>query len=806
MTRFAKDEPTWSKDRQKPTDLSGIPSRRLVRPQVGKPHRTPRRISRRRPQFRRPLHLRVIFWLALVVGATAASGATRAYRLWNSTLADLPETSAALTYQRGGTITVKSADGAILQKMGPASREIVDFGDLPKDLVQAFIASEDRRFYEHRGVDYRGIFRATLANLRQRQVVEGASTITQQLARIVFLDQERTFHRKAKEAMLALKLEQELTKQQILERYLNLVYLGAGAYGVGDAAWVYFGKSVEDLTLAESALIAGMAPAPSLYSPLVDEQAALLQRNRVIRGMLAIGAITSAEAEAALASEMATTPHEPKYLYSEFPYFTIYVQKQLSEILTPEQLEAGGLTVETSLNVSWQRKAEQTVQEAIDRYSRGQGFEQAALVAIDPRNGEIKAMVGGNDFNESQFNRVTQAQRQPGSTFKTFVYTTSIAAGFSPYKIYTDAKYVVDGYEPKNYGDRFRGDVEMRRALQSSINVVAVKTLVDVGFEPVIEMARRMGIQSELLPTYSLALGASEVNLLELTSAYGSLATNGMHAPVHGIRRVINSRGEVLYEVSTQKERAVDPETAAIMTWMLEGVVQSGTGRNAALDRPVAGKTGTSERNRDLWFVGYIPQLVAGVWMGNDDSTPTWGASSTAAIVWRMFMSQLMADIPEEDFPELPRLDGREGTIEAKPVKPSKVVASRSTPRQVEETADNPASDNSEAEAPVVEEPNPSPLDAFPEFSREPAPAPVVETVPVFTEPAALPAAPVPAPITNPPPPMPEAPLAPRPRPLFLDPEPSAVPVNTNPVAPVNMAPAPAPPPPLEEENFEEEN
>ena len=221
----------------------------------------------------------------------------------------------------------------------------------------------------------------------------------------------------------------------------------------------------------------------------------------------------------------------------------------------------------------------------------------------------------------------------------------------------------------------------------------------------------------------------------------------------------------------------------------------------------MAGKTGTSERNRDLWFVGYIPQLVTGVWMGNDDSTPTWGASSTAATVWRMFMSQLMADIPEEDFPELPRLNGREGTIEAKPIKPSKVVAARATPRQVEAAEDKPDSDNnSETEASVVDELNPRPLDAFPEFSREPAPAPVVERVPVFTEPATLPAAPVPAPITNPPPPMPEVPLNPRPRPLFLDPEPSVVPVNTNPVAPVNMAPAPAPPPPLEEDSFEEES
>ncbi|HEY9878279.1 MAG TPA: penicillin-binding protein 1A, partial [Leptolyngbyaceae cyanobacterium] len=759
-----------------------------------------RRVKRQRssspPPPRRPVYARPLFWLTLLLSAGLAGGATRGYRVWKSVEASVPDTAKALTYERGGTVTIKSADNVVLQKIGPAARETLKYEQLPDHLVQAFIASEDSRFYEHHGIDYKGIARAVLANVQQREVVEGASTITQQLARIVFLDQDRTLQRKVKEAILATKLEKDLTKNQIIERYLNLVYLGAGAYGVADAAWIYFGKSPQDLTLAESALIAGMAPAPSVYSPLVNPEAAREQRDRVISRMLATNAITQAEADEALTTEISTKPKEPKFLYSEYPYFTIYVQKQLSELLSPEQLEEGGLVVETTLNVSWQKAAEAAVEEAISIGQR-QRFGQAALVAVDPRNGEIKAMVGGNDFNESQFNRVTQAQRQPGSTFKAFVYTTAIAAGFSPYKDYVDAKYVVDGYEPKNYGDSYSGNVDMVKALQSSINIVAVKVLVDVGFDPVVEMAKRMGIQSKLLPAYSLALGSSEVNLLELTSAYGTLANKGVHVPAHGIRRVLNSRGEVIYQLKNQPARAVDADTAAIMTWMLRGVVEGGTGRNAALGRPVAGKTGTSERNRDLWFVGYIPQLVAGVWLGNDNSRPTRGASSSAAYIWRVFMRELVDDIPAEQFPERPSLRGRKGTIEAKPVKPRRVSAARasdinknersrsreersedspppasyeredsgrSTPRN-ESNNDEPERSNAEPERPSRRPSSNS--NSRPARDPEPAPAPA------DVAPAPAPPAPAPAP-------PPEAPPAPIPAPA-----PAPPPVNDAPPAPL---------------------
>ncbi|MBW4460173.1 MAG: PBP1A family penicillin-binding protein [Nodosilinea sp. WJT8-NPBG4] len=761
----------------------GVVNGSRVSPQRVEPESGPSGEKPELPRSYRPLFLRPLFWAVMLAGAGIAGGVTRAYRVIETTNANLPDPNQALTYQRDGTITMTSADGVILQKLGPASRETITYDAMPKHLVQAFIASEDQRFYEHNGVDYRGIARAVWANVQNRDLVEGASTITQQLARIVFLDQERSFQRKIKEAMMASKLEESLTKEQIIERYLNLVYLGSGAYGVADASWVYFGKTIDQLTVAEAAMIAGMAPAPSLYSPTVNVEAASSQRNRVIRRMLATEAISGVEAEEAITAEVAVTPNQPKFLYSEFPYFTIYIQKQLEALLPPDQLEAGGLTVETTLNVVWQRRAEETVEEAVADYSGWQNVGQVSLVAVDPRNGEIKAMVGGTDFtSENQFNRVTQAQRQPGSTFKTFVYAAAIAGGISPYRSYMDARYVVDGYEPKNYGKNYSGNMDLLQALRNSVNIVSVKLLVDVGFDPVVKLAERMGIESPLLPAYSLALGTSEVNLLELTSAYGTLANKGIHRPAHGIRRVLNSSGEVIYERPNESEQAIDADSAAIMTWMLRGVVEGGTGSNAYIGRPVAGKTGTSEEYRDLWFVGYIPQLVAGVWMGNDDNTPTSGASSMAAGVWRNFMAKLTDDIPVEEFPSLPRLGGREGSITLSPVKPGRVVAENGPSRSSEAASSSGGGESrrsrrSESRSSGGGEPAAAPAPAYNSGSsssqRSSPPASPEPAAPVVTEdPPAAPPAPAPQPVnTAPPAPAPVAP-APAPPPLVAPPPP----------------------------------
>ena len=737
-------------------------------------------LRRKNPSQRlhEPAYKRPAFWILLLVGAGIAGPSARLYRLYADIQENFPDVSKAVNFERSGTITFQSDDGKVLQKVGPTAQESLAYDEMPETVVQAFIAAEDRRFYEHSGVDYRSIARAAVANVTSGGVVEGASTITQQLARIAFLDQDRSFQRKFKEAILARELEKELGKEKVLERYLNLVYLGSGAYGIADAAWVYFGKTVDELSVAEIALIAGMAPAPSVYSPKENPDLAKTQRDKVIYRMEQNGVITTAQAQEAYQADVAVEDKDPKYLYSQYPYFTIYIQKQLARLLTEEQIEAGGLVVETSLDTEWQEAAEKTVKDIINDYGQWQNFEQASLVALDPASGQIKAMVGGTDFDGSQFNRVTQAQRQPGSTFKAFVYSTAIATGMSPYKQYADARYVVDGYEPKNYGGGYRGYVDLRRALSSSINIVAVKLLVDVGFDPVIAMAKRMGIKSDLLPAYSLALGSSEVNLLELTSAYGSFAAEGKHYEPHGINRITSAQGEVLYEFKEKPKQAIDPDTASIMTWMLEGVVNGGSGSNANISgRPVAGKTGTSEKYRDLWFVGFTPQLVAGVWMGNDDSTPTNGASSTAALAWYNFVSQFIDDMPVEEFPDLPSLDGRQDTLKAKPISPGRVIAE--DPRAKEE-APPPRRRRSE---PVYEEPYYEP--PSPRWEPEPV---YSEPAPVYEEPAYV----EPEPYYEPPPPAP----APAPAPVYTEPAPAPAPPPPEPVAPAPPPPAPAPAPP----------
>lgn len=621
----------------------------------------------------RKLHRRPWFWLGISAGGGAIALGVGWVVLENS----LPDSTAdLLTYVRDDTITIKAEKGEILQQIGPATRETIKIEEVPKTLTQAFLATEDQRFEKHHGVDYQGILRALLSNIQAGDVVEGGSTITQQLARIVYFNQERTVARKLKEMLMAQRIEKNVDKNTILERYLNLVYLGSGAYGVADAAWVYFSKSVKDLTLPEMAMIAGLPAAPNDYSPLSNPKIAKERRDTVLKRMQNNGFITKAQADEAIATPVVTKPSNPKRLERKANYFTDYIQQELPKYISKEKLAQQGLTIETTLNVDWQNAAEEAVQETVKREGRWQGFKQASLVAIDPRTGQIKAMVGGKDFYNQQFNRVTQAKRQPGSTFKTFVYATAVAAGISPNRGYLDAPYTVDGYTPKNYGDKFRGWVNIRDAFTHSINVVALKTLIDVGWEPTIDVAKKMGIESTLHPTYSLALGASEVNLLEITSAYGTLATQGLHTNPYGIHRILDQHGKVIYEGKSKSERAIDQDTAATMTWMLRNVVKDGTGRSAQLDnRPVAGKTGTSDEARDLWFIGYIPQMVAGVWLGNDDNKPTSGASSTAASTWHQFMEKVVKDMEVEKFPDRPtQLENRKPTIKAQPIRPKRAI------------------------------------------------------------------------------------------------------------------------------------
>jgi len=619
----------------------------------------------------KPFYRRFWFWAGLGVGG----GMIAFHYIILEIDKNLPNHSALKAVVREQTLTIKAADGTVLQQQGEATREQLQLEQIPDHLKKAFIASEDRRFNQHNGVDIQGIMRAVINNLRSQDVVEGGSTITQQVARILFLKQEKTFWRKLKEVRLAQKIEQQLTKDQILERYLNLVYLGSGAYGVGDAAWVYFSKSVDQLTLSEMATLAGLAPAPNLYAPDKNLKTATERRNLVLARMAEDGIITPAQKQATIQETLTVNSNLPKRWQVDSPYFTTYIQKELPKYLSPDILANGGLVIETSLNPTWQKAAEAAVTKILKNEGRWQNFKEAALVAIDPRNGEIQAMVGGKDFSKNQFNRVTQAQRQPGSTFKGFVYATAIATGKNPDDSYLDEPLSIDGYEPKNYHDNFSGWLNMRDALTKSVNTIAVKVLIDVGFKPTIQLAHEMGIKSELKPTYSLALGSNEVNLLELTNAYGTFATQGNYIEAHGIRRILNREGNVIWSAKYEPKQVLDTDSSTIMTWMLRNVVREGTGAAAQLDdRQVAGKTGTSDEARDLWFIGYIPQVVTGVWLGNDDNTPTYGSSGSAAYAWHEFMKKAVEGMPVEKFPKLPKLENRKGSIKAEPIKPQKVI------------------------------------------------------------------------------------------------------------------------------------
>ncbi len=575
----------------------------------------------------------------------------------------------ALSYVRPGTITIKGVNGRVLLQTGNATRDTLKSWQMPDKLKKAFVAIEDRRFYEHDGVDYKGVTRAMVQNITSRNLVEGASSLNQQLARMVYLNQERSFWRKLREVRLAQRLNQGLTKDQILERYLNLVYLGEGTYGVADSAWVYFSKSVDQLSLAEMATLAAMPPAPNKYSPFVNPRFAEQRRNLVLDRMLDAKFITASEASAAKAEPLKPKRSPIKREEQQARYFTKYIEQELPQRISAKAIKQGGLIVETTLNPEWQNKAEEVVNSTV-RSNRG-SFGQAAMVSIDPRTGGIRSMVGGTDFETHQFNRVTQAKRQPGSTFKPIVYATAISGGISPNKSYLDAPFDVDGYKPKNAGKHFKGQISMRDALVNSVNIIAIKILIDTGWQPVIDTAHKMGIESKLEPFYSLALGGLEVNLLEITSAYTTFAHRGIHNPVHGITRVINQKGEILYQNKPAPTKVFERDTNAIMTWMMRGVVNEGTATSAQIGRPVAGKTGTTDKERDLWFIGFVPQLVTGVWLGNDNNRPTGNASSTAAYAWSRFMTTAVKEFPPEEFPPRPdNLSGRKPEIALDPIHP----------------------------------------------------------------------------------------------------------------------------------------
>lgn len=689
-------------------------------------------------------------------------------------LARLPRVDRLADYKPPIVSQVFGDDGSLVGEFYLERRIVVPINQMPRKLIQAFVAAEDSNFYSHKGIDYIGILRAAVKNVLSMRKKEGASTITQQVTKSMLLTPEKKFSRKIKEAILAKRMEEKLTKDEILYLYLNQIYLGGGAYGVQAASETYFGKNVEQLNLAEMAMLAGLPKAPNTYSPIKHMDKARERQAYVLDRMVKEAYITPAEAEHARNTPISIHPMK-KVNSTQSAYFLEFLRIQLEEKYGEEQLYKGGLKIYTTMNAGMQRAAYESVRNGLKAVDKRQGFRgpakylredeveafctkveegidsgllktgetyqgvvvgfnpvrgeaqvrvgdrkgalsrknmtwagrlgminsyskhekgnrsltlgsvievsvlapeidkegaqfaldqtpdvQAALVAIDPRTGGIKAMVGGYDFKKSQFNRAIQAKRNAGSAFKPIIYAAALDKGMTPATIIEDAEVEYpDGtgkmWKPKNYDGVFRGPVTMREALTNSINIVSVKIMDQIGAAYAADYAKKFGFTSQIPANLALALGAASVSPMELTTAYGVFANKGALVPSSVITRVTDNAGTVLQETQPPVPiPIISPETAYVITNLMQSVVSSGTGHRASLiGRPVAGKTGTTNESKDAWFVGYIPQIVAGVWVGYDHERSLGAGGSggqAAAPIWAEFMEKAVAGLPTEDF------------------------------------------------------------------------------------------------------------------------------------------------------------
>jgi len=687
--------------------------------------------------------------VVLVIGVGAGAG------VLVGLLRDLPSLDGLEEYQPSITTTLYTDKDEPFASFYEQRRSLLPLAKIPVHLKQAVLAVEDARFYEHRGLSPRAITRATLTNLLSRRRSQGGSTITQQLARVLFLTPEKRFSRKLKEALLALQIERKYPKNKILELYFNQVYFGHGAYGVEAAAQTYFKKSVDQLSLAEAAMVAGLPSAPNRFSPIVDPARARRRRDHVLNRMVEQNSITRAQAEAA-----GRTPFDERLFTRSrtiAPYFVEHIRQSLEETYGAYALYNSGLKIYTTLNLKMQQAAEEALTGGLRNLDKARGFRprrergaeaarasigpytprtgeilpgtvvklkprslevqlgryrgeipfesmkwarlanpaavfhegdailvqvvavderrkivdlaleqdpelEGAFAALDPRDGAIKAMIGGYDFDRSKFNRAVQARRQPGSAFKPIVYATAFDRGLTPSTIIEDSPIsfrfrvgaqVVE-WSPDNYDRKFHGPTTLRRGLENSVNVVTVKLLQRVGVDPAIRMAHQLGIESDLRRELALALGVSEVTPLELVSAYGVFANGGVRAEPFAVRKVTDSQGRILEEHLVEPQEVMRPETAYVLVNVMKGVIERGTATRArALKRPLAGKTGTTSEATDVWFIGFTPSLVAGVWIGYDVKKslgPAETGGRMALPLWIAFMQKILDDLPEEDF------------------------------------------------------------------------------------------------------------------------------------------------------------
>ena len=578
---------------------------------------------------------------------------------------DLPQIRALENFKPSAVTRIYSADKVLLAELFAEKRDPVAFRAIPHYLKAAIVATEDRNFYRHSGVDLKGILRAIIKDIWAREFVEGASTITQQLTKTLFLTPRKTLMRKIREALLAFQVERRYTKDEILELYLNQVYFGSGAYGVESAAGIFFGKSVEALSLSECALIAGMPKAPSRYSPLVNKSRAIKRRNSVLKQMKDTGIIADNAYQQAMNDPLEITDAGKRTVNA--PYFIEYIKPFLEIAAGSSGLYKEGLIVATTLSFKLQSAAERAVKNgaaALEKRMKARGLKdpnpQCALVALEVESGGILAMVGGKDFDKSPFNRAVSARRQPGSAFKPIAFALAIERGFPQNKIILDAPIVYRGakngedWRPNNFSKTYKGEMTLRQALAVSQNIPAVRLIEMLGPSSVAKFAGQLGIESALNPNLPLVLGASGVTLMELTAAYAVFPNRGRWIEPFGTMDIMDRSGRVLWHVTPKKKVVMSRAGAAVMTNMLEGVIHEGTGRKAQdLNRPVAGKTGTTNDFKDALFIGFSPSIAVGVWVGRD-SYVTMGKGETGAKaalpIWIQFMEEALSDMPGRYF------------------------------------------------------------------------------------------------------------------------------------------------------------
>ncbi|OHV70201.1 penicillin-binding protein [Mesorhizobium sp. LCM 4577] len=586
---------------------------------------------------------RLVYWCFVfcIWGGIAAAGIVVYYG------AKMPAATTWSVPDRAPNIKIVSVDGQLIANRGASGGEAVGLHEMSPYIPEAVVAIEDRRFYSHFGIDPIGLSRAMVTNLIGGHFSQGGSTLTQQLAKNLFLTPDRTLERKVQEVLLALWLEHKHTKDQILEMYLNRVYFGSGAYGVEAASRRYFGKSARDVSLSEAALLAGLLKAPSKLSPARDPKAAEERAQLVLAAMRETGKISDKEYKTALS---APATRAPSYWTGSENYVADTVMDELPDLIGDVR---GDIVINTTVDLNLQKLAEQSIRRLIDESGKKLNVTQGALVSIDD-SGAVRAMVGGYDYSTSQFDRASEARRQPGSAFKPFVYMAALEAGRTPDSIRNDAPIKIGKWTPDNYGGKYYGKVTLATALAKSLNSVAAQLTMEVGPDAVVEAAHRMGIQSDLQANTSIALGTSEVTPLELTAAYVPFANGGYKPDIHFIQRITTANGKVLYEGSAgSAPRVIKADIVGMMNSMMTGTVEVGTAKKAAFNWPSAGKTGTSQNSRDAWFVGYTANLTTGVWFGNDDGSPmkkvTGGALPAQA--WHEFMVAAHEGVPVRPLP-----------------------------------------------------------------------------------------------------------------------------------------------------------